>query len=556
MESWVFTVKPMQYHSSHLAQTALFTGIGGAIGHAMIRRSRQIANPSKSRLKAQPLRVSEHATLVAAAGHALTKYVMRSLHDGAIEQIESAPGTTTLRVLGVLNYVVDRRRRVAYSDTVPAHQLPLFAPWCWLESETGSWTNIDLLNPLCRPAWLQNVVTSGLWLELTNPELARLLPVVLPWKETAQTFMNKVMAWAHRALWREPRFHQMRACLAEQITLAVGTQVVELAMRARLTVNSGTLIARHLNLIWSHFELFTEVQRENPRLLRTATAWMQDCRTDYLQSVNHALAAMHSSLRAHELPPKAWRYLASHGIENLLSDLRYAPWEGLMDHLSLLDRMGWPPAPPVRMLVLLHDVVGTPDTDSTDNHASAAWFWKVVCTEAARIKADTSAYAALCDAVPLWAWALRKSGKQPDKNQQRHGIRWLMRNAAAMKPMFEQTGAEWSLWTRDVCWPRLGKLCVVPITNTRLLLEEAIALKNCAESYEHQCRQGIYLMLSLREQEGGKRRALVGLALHSGRWRFDNVAGPCNQRVNDPVRFFAQHLADVVNRHCAARGAP
>lgn len=545
----------MHNTSPSLAQDHLPLDLDQAIGLAMVRRAHIICKPTKPQSAGDWHQPLSNGNLAVAASRALADYAMGEVRQGGFRSSGGANGTWTICILGAMEYVIDPHRREVFWRSTVAPQRLLFAPWCALEPSVGPFTNIDLLNPLCRPAWLLEIVIQGHWLRRLAPEVTQALNTLLPDDDATDSFMEGVIAAAHRILWREPRFHQMRAALARAITRAIGSRVVDLAMRTRLLTDRWTLLGRHLNLTWQHQELYETVQQENPRLLRTVTAWLDVCVIPDADKPLHVQPAMRQAVLACGLPPRAWRYVCQHGIEKLVNDLGDSPWYRLMSTLHSLGRCGWPPPPPLRMLDTLSDVVEDLDPDSMEDDSAKAWLWKVVCTEAANAKSDTRTYTDLHDALPLWAWVMRHSGQRPDRNQQRHPIRWLQRTARALAPLYEGEDDEWSTWTHEVDWPALGSLGVVPLTSSRHLLEEAIALKNCADGYQARCRQGAYLMLSLREQLSGKRRALVGLAFYSGRWRFDNVAGPCNQQVSERVRLFAQRLAHVANQHGATHAA-
>lgn len=526
-----------------------------SVANALQRHRVQGKSPMQRPLRPEAV-VNDFRTdgaMIAAAGRALAADVMSRLEELPIRTLANGAQGVTIRLLDALDYVVDSRHRRVYVQLTCPVQQRLFAPWCWLlpADHYGPLTHVEVLAPLCRPMWLHEVFRQGLWLRQAEPRLARMIEDELP-EHGARAFTCKVTAWAHKALWREPAFHSLRARLTMAIQAAVGPEVMLLALRARLVRRSESLQNGHLNFVWQHQALFEEVQRENPRLLRTATAWMRTRNDPFLRGLRHVLPAMRADLLAHGLPPKAWRYLVQYGIEHLVSERDRAPWARLTDSLQTLRHAGWPPAPPLRLLPILLNVVGntSPEPGSTD--VAVAWLWNTVCRRAAEVRADTKAYAALCDALPVWAWVLRDTGRFPDRNQQRHGIPWLVRTAAALQPLREQAGPGWSPWVKEIRWPVLNDLQVVPLTDRRLLLEEAIAMKNCADAYEQRCRQGWYLLLSLRHTRTGKRDALAGLQRHGKVWRFDNVLGPCNQPVNEPVRYFAQHLADVLNEHLVA----
>ena len=90
---------------------------------------------------------------------------------------------------------------------------------------------------------------------------------------------------------------------------------------------------------------------------------------------------------------------------------------------------------------------------------------------------------------------------------------------------------------------------VVPLLSPRALLQESIALHNCADTYAAQCQRETHVLLSLRELATDRRVALACLERRGNSWMLGQVAGSCNRQVPDWVRRIANQAAEVVRRH-------
>lgn len=164
------------------------------------------------------------------------------------------------------------------------------------------------------------------------------------------------------------------------------------------------------------------------------------------------------------------------------------------------------------------------------------------------------AYLDLFGAVPRWAWLVREFALKPDKNQRRKKIAWLSEVALAHKQFAPRHAVpEWDLWLRAVPWEAVNRVEVVPLLSPNALLQETIALHNCADSYTSRCREETHLLLSLRDRRTGKRVALMCVERRGSTWMLGQVAGPCNRPVPGWVRQVAVQVAAWVRYHHSQR---
>lgn len=254
-----------------------------------------------------------------------------------------------------------------------------------------------------------------------------------------------------------------------------------------------------------------------------------------------AVPLIRDSLLASGLQPKSWRYLACHGVRRLRErksePLQWWRLKGTLDHIQ---KMGWPDLPPLGFLGFLSDTAGLPAEDSRDPVNVPWWFWQWACREAASCKRNPKRYALLQENLVDWARLVRMHQPVPDANQRRSGLTWL-RAWAAQKHFADQFSDQdaWSEWLRQVPWSQVKKLHVVPLLSPRSLVDEARAMRNCADKYLEDCEKEDSILLSLRNPQDGKRAALMGLMRtpeDPDRWELEQIAGPCNRKVAPSTR--------------------
>jgi hypothetical protein len=144
---------------------------------------------------------------------------------------------------------------------------------------------------------------------------------------------------------------------------------------------------------------------------------------------------------------------------------------------------------------------------------------------------------------------VREFALQPDKNQRRKKIAWLCEAAQACEDMAPLDDAPvWALWLQSARWDEVPRVEVVPLLSPDALLQEAIALHNCVDSYTSCCQEETHVLLSLRDRRTGKRVALACVERRDN-WVLGQVAGPCNRPMPVPVRRVAEQAAAVVRYH-------
>lgn len=529
-------------------------GIGPRLVNAAVLKKLRHSTTGKERFTLKPTLTGDVlADMIALGSGTLVDHTRRLIRNNPLETIVHGDKQIRVRVCGALDYVIDRAKRSVWVEPAPlsAHERSAKESPPWHHPFCGPLDLIDILNPLSRHSWLVYVAARPAWFGYAfarHDDGQHNLFV----QQSEMTYAHTRVTWI---AWQQVRDDYatvaLRHQLAGTLALHIGAGLVNLAMQARFETRRASLNARHLKLVWQHQAAFETMQRENPRLLPALTVWLQHDKYNNQARLADALPQMRQDVLASGLPPKAWRYLAQHGIKRLLSNqLHYSPWTSLLTSLRTLNAARWPTLPPRGFLRLLEAAAGQPESYESAGTGVPGWFWQVACDEADARRGDTVAYLDLSERIPLWAWLTRELALKPDKSQRRKGIAWLREVAQAHEQLVQPADAPaWAFWLLPAQWNCASRLTVVPLLTPVALLHEAIALHNCADTYANRCHQGTHLLLSLRDDVTGKRVALACLERRNDRWILGQVAGPCNKPVSRWVRWAATHAAKVVSYH-------
>lgn len=524
--------------------------------NAAVRQRIRSAKESSSVHHGCPILTGDiYKDTISLAVSALLDHITHHLEADPIRVISSIDGRVRIRMFGALDYVIDRSEHVVWVEPSPISSREKASKQTppWNHRVDSHLEKVDLLNPLCRSSWLFYIAARPGWFSLNQKHPPKDQGLHFASYKAMDSALTEVIDLVGARLQRCGALAAVRHRLAAMFTLYLGSDLVDIAMRARLYPGKASLTAQHLNLVWKNHLMFQTMNRENPRLLVALTAWLSQGSSNGLCKTVDAIPGMMNAILAAGLSQKAWRVLAENGMNRLLpSQLNHSSWELLILSLRALNASRWPALAPRGFLRLLHYSAGRPDTFDTSSAGVAGWFWQIVCNEAFDLRGEAAAYRELFDSVPRWARLVRKYAFRPDKNQRRRGCSWL-REAVQFYEKLEQSedaqdSPAWALWVQSAQWCTSGNWMVVPLLSPNALMAEAMALHNCADSYACRCRQGNELLLSLRDKSTGRRIALASAVRRVQHWSLDEIAGPCNEPVKLAIQKYAKQAIKEVNR--------
>lgn len=490
--------------------------------------------------------------MVQQATRALVAHVHRELHKQPLRIVHEVGQRTRLRVLGALDYVVDPVLCRVWVEPNPLTALERRSKAAppWGELSRKPLYKVDLLNPLCKPAWLHYIAARPSWfIHPFAKHQPRQKQLFVQPREGVEVMFEVAQA-AFAQLQNSALLGELRRDIATALTTCLGTGLLALGLRSRQFPHNNCLGADHLNLVWQNRRAFETMAQENPRLLSALAAWLDDGGFLLLDKPHDALPAMRNDLLSSGLPPKAWRVLAQQGLHKLLPAGCRAPlWSNMTRTLWALHHANWPPPPPRQFLRLMVDTAGYPQNHDTGGIGIPGWFWNMACNEAHRLRDHAGQYAQLVEQIPQHCFMLRAWQPEPDANQMRRGLAWVQSQTSTFLMLRSaRKDPSWYPWLPHPPQHNgSGQLVWVPLRSPRDLLTEAMALHNCADSYEDDCAAGTHLLISLRHSQTGKRLALAGFQLREIGWALTQVACSCNRLASTALHEQALRARDWVN---------
>jgi hypothetical protein len=367
-------------------QYLIDNGIGARLINAAVRQRMRSAKECTSDHLAHPVLTGDvYEDTVSLGASALLGHVMQHLYADPIRVMSSVGSRLRIRIFGALDYVIDRSEQAVWVEPSPISRREKASKQSppWKHCVDSRLDNVDLLNPLCKSTWLVYIAARPGWFSYTKKLGEQDQGQLFTSFDAMDSALNDVIDLVGARLKRCGAMAAVRHRLAAMLTLYIGSDLVDTALRARLYPGKASLTAQHLNLVWRNLRVFQTMDRENPRLLVALTAWLSYARPNDLSQTADAIPAMMNDILASGLSQKAWRVLAEKGMNRLLpSQLNRSPWESLILSLKALDASRWPTLAPRGFIRLLHDSAGRPDTFETSSAGVPGWFWQIVCNEA------------------------------------------------------------------------------------------------------------------------------------------------------------------------------
>lgn len=382
---------------------------------------------------------------------------------------------------------------------------------------------VDVFRPLCTSYWLVPVIR---FLGLS------------PWGVQGDLFLDaravhSLEEWLAEAAWRriraDARFRWLRDRALPQ-ALGLDPELVSIALASRASARGG-LTSAVFNRVWSNEAAYRRVARENPKLLPLVDLAFAG---KLLRAGEDPVAGLRRIFTEAGLRPAAWRYVARHGARLFRPAWRIDERQPLRSALRLMQCLQAARLPP-RYPPALADVVTAFDEVAGDVLG--------VVIRAARDAAGTPAWDDFrADVRRVLSWA---ELEQPalDKRQRRAGWPWLVRQAHAWecRRVLELKGPR--SWPSAVGESRHDGYRIVPLDTVDLMVDEALAMRNCLTDCIQYCQLGAERYFSVRDAASGERRAVFQIVLEDRRWRIGQVKGPRNAEVSEAIKALARRIA-------------
>lgn len=90
-------------------------------------------------------------------------------------------------------------------------------------------------------------------------------------------------------------------------------------------------------------------------------------------------------------------------------------------------------------------------------------------------------------------------------------------------------------------------MLAVPLRSAAEVVDEACAMRNCADTLIDDCAAGSTALISFRHAKTGKRQALARYNLADNVWFCTEVKASCNRAAQPPAKAAATRAADILN---------
>jgi len=95
----------------------------------------------------------------------------------------------------------------------------------------------------------------------------------------------------------------------------------------------------------------------------------------------------------------------------------------------------------------------------------------------------------------------------------------------------------------------------VPIESGAGLIDEALAMHNCADNFAGQCKSDDIRLFSVRDSSGGKRVATLGIISFGDFWTEYQVKRSANRPAGRELEQLMTEVARLYTERCEARPA-
>ncbi|MBN9407476.1 MAG: PcfJ domain-containing protein [Burkholderiales bacterium] len=408
--------------------------------------------------------------------------------------------------------------------------------------------------PWLRPVPDGKVVIDGapyqaLWLTCYADGLRQALELQWPEHPQIDPYVDWVMLRLEQKLWTESTQQRVRQNVAR--ALGLNGWILQRARRWLAHGDGSPIrIADYNTVLWRR-QHWARLQAESPQWLPLlAQLWR------HLPTEGEPLAHLRALLLNNGVSPAMWRLLHREGtgwiwpLRNYYTKDSWHSGRAALELVLKAQKFGTRRLVPVWMLQALMNLDGNPNRPRTS-------YLK---------KLEDPIDAPMAVRLGQWAADMALSGDEPGL-QQLQGQCYLLLDWATAHPRYVTSRAMRqvtlpALWRKAEQWhqrqlakARQRKPWRAPFDLTAVehdelqlvwlgsavdILEEAFAMRHCADSYVEPCARGSYVLLSVRRKDTGKRLATVGVKPAGRGPELHQMAGFANALVPPHIAAFAR----------------
>ncbi|MBN9404713.1 MAG: PcfJ domain-containing protein [Burkholderiales bacterium] len=389
----------------------------------------------------------------------------------------------------------------------------------------------------------------ALWLTCYAEGLRQALELQWPEHPLIDDYVDWVQLRLEQALWTQSTQQRVRALLAQALDL--DTRIVRRARRWLPHQDGSPIRLADYNLtLWR--------RQQGPRLRSESPQWLPLLAQlwRHLPTEGEPVANLRALLLSHGVSPAMWRLLHREGtawiwpLRNYYTKDSQHSGRAALELVLKAQKFGTRQLVPLWMLQALMNLDGNPNLPRKSYLKNP----------------EDPIDAPMAARLGQWAADRVLSGDE-QALQQLHDRCYLLLNWAAAHPRYVTSRALrqvtlTGLWRKAEQWHQQelararhlkpwrapfeltalqhDELALVWLGSAADILDEACAMRHCADSYVERCARGSYVLLSVRRKDTGKRLATVGLQWADGRLQLHQMTGFANALVPPPIAAFAQ----------------
>jgi hypothetical protein len=405
--------------------------------------------------------------------------------------------------------------------------------------------DVGLLHPLASYWWLLPVIS------------ARGLSEVKAQKDLFITdeLMQQRDKWladtAYALLKNNPRFVKLRREIRKALSLDMDRELTRLALLVR-NYPQREVSNHYYSVLWQHEDDLRHVRRICPKAAPLMAVAMIERRGDFSRE---PLAALRNLLSGNgHLPPALWKCVISQGAE-----MFRAAWSCISaggsritaaaNYLQFLSRIEVKVSPPFQTVwvFLRHFSEFAHPGWVLD---SKRYIFQIAFKEASRLSQADVTDAFIENFMLVCRWAVEEY-PQLDRQQRKAGWPWVLKQAREWdkKKIYLACHAD-AEWVCPVPMIEYEQYVIYALGNAEVLVDEALAMRHCAEDYIEAIEDGEYRLFSVRKRKTMEAVATLSLSFNPPVglfWLVHQIKGFANQPLEPQLYELGLHIMRLHN---------
>ena len=399
-----------------------------------------------------------------------------------------------------------------------------------------------------------NVVADGapyqaLWMKCYADGLRQALELQWPGHPQVDPYVDWAMHRLEQRLWTEPVQQCVRARVAS--ALRMDPKVLQRARRWLAREDGSPIrLADYNTVLWR--------RQQWPRLKAESPQWLPLLRQLWrvLPTEGEPLVRLKELLWGYGVSPAMWRLLHREGTSWIwplrgyyTKDCQHGG-QAALELVLKAQMFGTRALAPVWMLQAFLNLDGNPNRPRNsylkhpEDPIDAPMAARLGQWAAEMVRSGNEDGLALLQDKGhlLWDWAIAHPDYVTSRAMRQVTLQGLWNKARQWQQRQMAKARAWPPWRTpfDLMAVEHDELEVVLLGNAVGILDEAYAMRHCADMYLARCERGSYVLLSVRRKGTGERLATVGVQWSDAGLQLHQMAGFANALVTPEVKALAE----------------